>query len=78
MTAAIDFIRGQELASPYELEMVPAGHSILDGGLVATKTAGGSWRYASGEHWEPDHFPCVYIGPETLISFEDQGVSGGV
>lgn len=53
--------RGQEIESPEQLEELPKGSKILDGGLLATKSPGGAWEYQPGEFWEPQLFPCVLV-----------------
>lgn len=55
------WVRGQELAGPDDLEQLPAGAKILDGGLLATKSEGGAWEYQPGEFWEPQLFPCMLV-----------------
>lgn len=48
--------------TPEELEALPPGTHIIDGGdLHAVKSAGGAWRYDDGQFWEPELFPCAVV-----------------
>lgn len=51
------------IESPEELDALPPGKHIIDGGyLHAVKTDSGAWLYDDGEHWEPEMFPCKVVG----------------